>query len=101
MQRMTYVLDSIRAILTRNDSLSAYSAVRILLSDLRKISEENNDCYPGINDINEKIMIIETHLLSYLGINSEIGFNDEQVHALVNNALSGIKDILARDAYKL
>lgn len=100
MEKMKYVLDSIEVILKENHNLSAYSAVRILLSDLTKLAEENSELYPGVIDIKENIMIIEGRLLSYLGINVEEGFYDGQVQAVVGNALHGISSILNREVYK-
>lgn len=97
---MKYVLNSIEIILKENHNLSAYSAIRILLSDLTKLAEKNNDFYPGIIDVKEKIMIIEGRLLSYLGINVEEGFYDGQVQAIVGNAIHGIRTILNREIYK-
>ncbi|MEZ9747260.1 hypothetical protein AB4320_21505 [Vibrio splendidus] len=100
MEKMKSVLYSIEIILKESHDLSAYSAVRILLSDLTKLVDENKGLYPGIMDIKDKIMFIEVRLLSYLGINVEDGFHDGQQQALVDNALYSIRTILNRDIYK-
>lgn len=102
MEKMHFILKTIENIMLKevedSNKLSSYSAVRILLNDLRLRANSKQDEYHGICNINDRILHIELHLLHYFNISKESGYHEDQVGYLLNNDLGAIKTIL--DRYK-